>query len=104
MEIVEKILEIDRILKERKEKNKLKDYNSGQLKHLKQIEFHKCNKKNRWVFGGNRTGKTECGAENTGKFCSNCGKPKHEGFTCAKCGYTGTGAAPKFCPNCGNAF
>ena len=48
--------------------------------------------------------KCECGAENTGKFCSNCGKPKPEGFTCAKCGYTGTGVAPKFCPNCGNAF
>ena len=48
--------------------------------------------------------KCECGAENTGKCCSNCGKPKPEGFTCAKCGYTGAGAAPKFCPNCGNAF
>ena len=30
--------------------------------HLKQIAFHKCPKKNRWVFGGNRSGKTECGA------------------------------------------
>ena len=28
----------------------------------KQIEFHKCKKRNRWVFGGNRSGKTECGA------------------------------------------
>ena len=24
--------------------------------------FHQCPKKNRWVFGGNRSGKTECGA------------------------------------------
>lgn len=31
-------------------------------KHLKQLEFHKCAKKNRWVFGGNRSGKSECGA------------------------------------------
>ncbi len=45
----------------------------------------------------------ECGAQNSGKFCSNCGKPKPEGFTCPKCGYKGTGA-PKFCPECGNAF
>ena len=33
--------------------------------HLKQLEFHKCLKRNRWVFGGNRTGKTECGAAET---------------------------------------
>lgn len=45
----------------------------------------------------------ECGNVNTGKFCSNCGKPKPEGFTCPKCGYKGAGA-PKFCPECGNAF
>lgn len=30
--------------------------------HEKQIAFHKCQKRNRWVFGGNRSGKTECGA------------------------------------------
>ena len=30
--------------------------------HKKQIAFHKCKKRNRWVFGGNRSGKTECGA------------------------------------------
>lgn len=37
-------------------------YNTGEKVHKKQIDFHKCEKKNRWVFGGNRTGKTECGA------------------------------------------
>ena len=26
------------------------------------MAFHKCKKRNRWVFGGNRSGKTECGA------------------------------------------
>ena len=31
-------------------------------KHKKQIEFHSNPSRNRWVFGGNRTGKTECGA------------------------------------------
>ena len=45
--------------------DKLKNYNSGEVKHLKQLAFHKCTKKNRWVFGGNRSGKTECGAVET---------------------------------------
>ena len=44
---------------------KLKKYNSGKVKHLKQLAFHMCNKKNRWVLGGNRSGKTECGAVET---------------------------------------
>ncbi len=30
--------------------------------HEKQMVFHRCQKRNRWVFGGNRSGKTECGA------------------------------------------
>ena len=33
--------------------------------HKKQLYFHKCKKRNRWVFGGNRSGKTECGAVET---------------------------------------
>lgn len=40
---------------------KLAGYNLTKV-HKKQMEFHKCPKRNRWVFGGNRTGKTECGA------------------------------------------
>ncbi|MDY2588767.1 MAG: SPFH domain-containing protein [Agathobacter sp.] len=42
----------------------------------------------------------ECGATNTGKFCSNCGKPAPTPateWTC-ECGATNTG---KFCSNCG---
>lgn len=40
-----------------------------------------------------------CGAQNTGKFCSECGskKPVAEGWTCA-CGHVNTG---KFCSECG---
>lgn len=38
------------------------NYNAGEKVHEKQLDFHKCQKKNRWVFGGNRSGKTECGA------------------------------------------
>ena len=62
MNLVEQILEIEQIQKIRKQKNKLLTYNTGEKVHLKQLAFHKCNKKNRWVFGGNRSGKTECGA------------------------------------------
>ena len=40
---------------------KLAGYNLTKV-HQKQMEFHKNLKRNRWVFGGNRTGKTECGA------------------------------------------
>ena len=41
-----------------------------------------------------------CGAENTGKFCSNCGskKPEADTWTCS-CGAQNTGA---FCGNCGS--
>ncbi len=57
-------------------------------------------------FGGQRTAggwTCECGAQNTGKFCQNCGKPKPESkpagsWTCPKCGATSTG---KFCAECG---
>lgn len=52
-------------IERRKKHDHLSRYNSGDKVHLKQMEFHKCNKKNRWVFGGNRSGKTECGAVET---------------------------------------
>ncbi len=42
----------------------------------------------------------ECGQVNTGKFCSNCGKPAPaQEWTC-ECGTVNTG---KFCSNCGKA-
>ncbi|MCQ2387807.1 MAG: terminase family protein [Clostridia bacterium] len=47
---------------ERRKNSPLNKYNTGEVKHLKQLAFHKNAKKNRWVFGGNRSGKTECGA------------------------------------------
>ena len=62
---VKKILKIERELSLRENPEKLRNYNAGDKKHLKQIAFHKCQKKNRWVFGGNRSGKTECGAVET---------------------------------------
>ncbi len=51
--------------KRRKQFSKIDEYNTGDKIHYKQVEFHKCDKKNRWVFGGNRSGKTECGAVET---------------------------------------
>ena len=39
----------------------LRLYNAEKVHH-KQMEFHRCGSRNRWVFGGNRSGKTECGA------------------------------------------
>lgn len=61
-EIIEKIMAIEREQARRKECDALARYNAGGKKHKKQIAFHKCKKRNRWVFGGNRSGKTECGA------------------------------------------
>ncbi len=42
----------------------------------------------------------DCGTVNTGKFCSNCGKPKpvSSKWICPKCGTENTG---NFCSNCG---
>lgn len=57
--------ELERLAAEyerRHKADKLKYYNAGPKIHHKQVEFHKCPKRNRWMLGGNRTGKTECGA------------------------------------------
>ena len=56
------LLLIEKEQKRRHKHNTLLRYNTGDKIHKKQIEFHQCTKKNRWVFGGNRSGKTECGA------------------------------------------
>ena len=56
-----------RLLREdyRRKHTKLAMYNSGKVKHEKQILFHKSLAKNKWAFGGNRSGKSECGAVET---------------------------------------
>ncbi len=61
-EIVEKLLKIEAELERRKSGDELARYNTGEKKHEKQLAFHRSTKRNRWVFGGNRSGKTECGA------------------------------------------
>ncbi len=61
-ELERRLLQIENELVRRKESDHLAKYNAGRKKHKKQLAFHRCRKRNRWVFGGNRTGKTECGA------------------------------------------
>ena len=63
--ILNEISAIDLELNKRRCNNKLTNYNTGKIIHQKQMLFHKCKKRNRWVFGGNRSGKTECGAVET---------------------------------------
>ncbi len=43
------------------------------------------------------TWKCSCGAENTGKFCVECGSPRADGWKCS-CGHVNKG---KFCAECG---
>ena len=48
-----------------------------------------------------------CGNVNTGKFCTECGKPKASAVRiCSKCGYKPDDQEniPKFCPQCGAPF
>lgn len=55
----------------------------------------------------------QCGTENTGKFCSNCGTPKPAAsgkvdlkMKCSECGSIVdlSNGIPKFCPECGKPF
>jgi len=64
-EIKRQLIKVQSAITKYKNKNRLFEYNTGDKVHLKQLAFHKCLKKNRWVFGGNRSGKTECGAIET---------------------------------------
>jgi len=64
-EIVEEIRSIEQEQRRRKQECKIDEYNTGKIIHQKQVAFHKDKHKNRWVFGGNRSGKTECGAVET---------------------------------------
>ena len=61
-EIVERLCLVEREIARRKREDFLSAYNTGELVHEKQVSFHRSKKRNRWVFGGNRSGKTECGA------------------------------------------
>ena len=64
-QIINEIRLIDKEFLRRKRECRIDEYNSGAIIHKKQVLFHKNQAKNRWVFGGNRSGKTECGAVET---------------------------------------
>lgn len=64
-ELLARLIGTERRLKAARRNNRLAHYNEPPLVHEKQMAFHKCKKRNRWVFGGNRSGKTECGAVET---------------------------------------
>lgn len=52
---------LERELARRATHNRL-DYYQKPCSHAKQLDFHSCRLRNRWLFGGNRTGKTVGGA------------------------------------------
>lgn len=59
--------------------------------------------------GKPRGWKCSCGQTNLGKFCTNCGAKKPSGtplYRCDKCGWEPEDPAnpPKFCPQCGDPF
>ena len=65
--LVKKVLyaqKIKNVLQKVQPCDKLKNYNAGEVVHAKQIAFHKCTKRNRWVFGGT---KWVCESQNAGK-------------------------------------
>jgi phage terminase large subunit-like protein len=64
-EIAGRLKRIETLLAERRRENRLARYNAAAPVHQKQLAFHRCQKRNRWVLGGNRSGKTECGAVET---------------------------------------
>ena len=55
-EIVEKLSKIEAEQSRRQRQDYLAAYNAGEVKHEKQLAFHKCLKRNRWVFGGKSFG------------------------------------------------
>ena len=61
IQLVLKLKKIREEIEDRR-KTRLSLYNTGDKIHKKQLKFHRSPKRNRWVFGGNRTGKSECGA------------------------------------------
>ena len=65
LEILNSLDAVERNIKKWRNENKILRYNTGNKVHKKQLEFHKCKCRNRWVFGGNRSGKSECGAVET---------------------------------------
>lgn len=74
-------------------------YSMGQQQQGQQPQQVNSPASNGWV--------CSCGTENTGNFCTDCGKPRPQKMAkvkCEKCGWEPDDNAkpPKFCPECGN--
>ncbi|MCL2798362.1 MAG: terminase family protein [Firmicutes bacterium] len=62
-ELILKLRRLEKNIRRFRKKNRLAFYNTEPGKvHHKQLAFHQSLARNRWCFGGNRSGKTECGA------------------------------------------
>lgn len=64
----------------------------GQASQTNREQMNKDKDRNSWT--------CSCGNNNTGKFCSECGKEKTKGSFCTNCGNKIEGEV-KFCSNCG---
>ena len=55
--LLTRLMNVERRLFAAKANDRLAYYNKPPTVHEKQMAFHRCPKRNRWVFGGNRSGK-----------------------------------------------
>lgn len=62
---LQQLQQLQKELNHNRTHNKILYYNTGSIIHKKQLAFAQSPHRNRWVFGGNRSGKTECGAVET---------------------------------------
>ncbi|HPJ00506.1 MAG TPA: SPFH domain-containing protein [Enterococcus sp.] len=80
-------------------------FNQASQTNQQQMQQQAAKQENTWTC-------PDCGTENTGKFCSNCGTAKPEAkaasvkMKCASCDAVVdlTNGVPKFCPECGKPF
>lgn len=63
--IIERLLRIEQILRLRREEHsRLNEYNAGEVRHEKQLEFHRCAKRNNGYSGATEAAKPKRGRWN----------------------------------------